>query len=448
MKAPICEFINKYNESNSIRLHMPGHKGSSFLGLEGIDITEFEGADALYSANGIIKQSEENATLLFGSIKTLYSCEGSSLCVKAMCHLAKSYAISNGKRDNHYILATKNAHSSFISSAVLLDFDIKWLSADRGNYLSGKISASEIEKSLSCVENLPIAVYITSPDYLGNVCDIESISSVCKKHGIPLLVDNAHGAYLKFLDESKHPIDLGATIVCDSAHKTLPTLTGGAYLHISKDAQEFFKENAKGALALFGTSSPSYLILASLDNTNLYLNDSYKEKLSLFCKEVDSLKESLKNAGYTLVGDEKLKLTIKAKDYGYLGSELYWKLYKKGIVCEFYDNDYLVMMLTPENGNKALSTLLDALLKIPKKSAISDTPPLFSPCEAVLSPKEAYFSPSEEIPVDLALGRIMAGLSVSCPPAVSVIACGEKISKEAIELLKYYGITKCKVVKE
>ena len=425
---------------------MPGHKGNSFLGCEMMDITEFDGADALYIADGIIKESEENASSIFESGASYYSCEGSSLSVKAMCHLAKKYALSKGQSSN-YILATKNAHSSFVSASILLDFDISWICADTSSYLSGKITAIEVEKALACVDNLPFAVYITSPDYLGNICDIKSISEVCQRYDIPLLVDNAHGAYLKFLDNSMHPIDLGATIVCDSAHKTLPTLTGGGYLHISKSAPNFFKENAKESMALFGTTSPSYLILCSLDNTNVLLTDSYKEKLASFITLVDELRDKLTNGGYTIIGDEKLKLTIKAKDYGYLGSELYSILYKKGIVCEFYDKDFLVMMLTPENGIDDLNTLLDVLLSVPKKSAILDTPPHFLPCKRVLSPKEAHFSTSEEIDIDLALGRVMAGLCVTCPPAVSVISSGEEFNQSTIELLKYYDVAKCKVVK-
>jgi arginine/lysine/ornithine decarboxylase len=202
------------------------------------------------------------------------------------------------------------------------------------------------------------------------------------------------------------------------------------------------------AMALFGTTSPSYLILASLDNTNVYLTDGYKERLASFILKIDELKKKLSFSGYSLLGDEKLKLTIKPKEYGYLGSELYSILYKKGIVCEFYDKDFLVMMLSLEGGEKSLTALLDALLSIPKKSAILDTPPRFLACEQAMSTRMAHFSASEEIDVDLALDRVMAGLCVSCPPAVSVISSGEIFNQSTIELLKYYGVTKCKVVKK
>ncbi len=449
MKAPICDFVKKYSTDNITRLHMPGHKGESQLGFEAYDITEIKGADSLYHANGIIKESEENATSLFESGITLYSTEGSSHCIRAMLHTAKAYAMQNGAdKEKMYVLSTKNAHSSFISSAILSDFEIMWLDADDKSYLSGKTEPGKIENVLSCVDILPFAVYITSPDYLGNICDINSISNVCKKYNVPLIVDNAHGAYLKFLDKSEHPIDLGATMCCDSAHKTLPVLTGGAYLHISKNAPSFFKDNAKSTLSLYGSSSPSYLTLCSLDNANIYINDGFRKKLSAFSNEVDALKMELSQNGYTLIGEEKLKLTIDAKKYGYLGSEIYSTLYKKGIVCEFYDPDFVVMMLTPENGKKALDVVKNALLSIDKKEPILDTPPAFSPCKVALSPKEAHFSKQEKIAIENASGRILASLNVTCPPCVSVICCGERFNKEAIELCKYYGITECYVVKE
>lgn len=448
MNTPICDFIKKYSDSGVIRAHMPGHKGKSQLGFEKFDITEVDGADSLYFANGIIKESEENATSLFGSGKTLYSTEGSSQCIRAILHLAKMYAVSQGKKDKMYVLATKNAHSSFISSSILSDFEIEWIIGDASNYLNGKIEPEKIEKSLSCVDVLPFAVFITSPDYLGNICDIKGISKVCKKYNVPLIVDNAHGSYLKFLGKSEHPLDLGATMCCDSAHKTLPVLTGGAYLHISKDAPSFFSENAKNALMLFGSTSPSYLTLCSLDNANIYINDGFGEKLTALSAKADAMKMELQNGGYTLLGDEKLKLTIDAKKYGYLGSEIYEILYNQGIICEFYDSDYIVMMISPENSEKELNAIKNALLSTPQKSAILDTPPIFLPCEVVFSPRSAHFMEREKISIENANGRVLASLNISCPPAVSIISCGERFNCSTVELCKYYGLKECYVVKE
>ena len=446
MKTPIYEFVKEYNSKSTVRAHMPGHKGASFLGIEPLDITEIDGADSLYHANGIIKESEEAATNLFGSGKTVYSTEGSSHVIRAMMHMAKSYK-GNESNGAPYVLATKNAHSAFISSAILSDFDIKWIYPKNEHYLNGKISPLDVENCLTRVDNLPFAVYITSPDYLGNVCDIKGICEVCKRFDLPLIVDNAHGAYLKFLDNDIHPISLGATMTCDSAHKTLPVLTGGAYLHISKDAPSYFFENAKNTLALYGSSSPSYLTLCSLDLANKYINEEFDKKLIDFIGEISLLRSKLEKNGYVLVGDEKIKLTIDTKKYGYYGDEFSKILAQKGIACEFYDKDFIVMMLTPQNDKKSLDVLENALLSIVKKSPISDTSPSILPCKKALSPRDAYFSKKEIIRIEDACGRVCADLNVTCPPCVSIIACGEEFNAEAIELCKYYGIEFCTVTK-
>lgn len=443
MDTPICDFVRRYSQSNALRLHMPGHKGADFLGFERLDITEIDGADSLYEANGIIHKSEKNAGELFGC-PTYYSTEGSSLCIRAMMYLITLYAKQNGQKP--MIAAARNAHKTFLSAAAMLDFDIMWLySKESQNYLSCVPDARELDELLSNTQQTPTAVYITSPDYLGNTTDIAAISEVCRRHGCLLAVDNAHGAYLKFLKESAHPIDLGADICCDSAHKTLPVLTGGAYLHISPSAPEMFTQQAKNALALFGSTSPSYLILQSLDAANKYLTD-YAERLQSFLPSVKKLKDNLCAYGYRLLGNEPLKITVSAKEYGYSGKELARILAQKDIICEFSDPDFIVLMLTPENGTDSLQRLKDVLTKIPQKSPILDTPPIINEGEKVLSVREATLSPSETVSVDESCGRVLAAATVGCPPAVPILVSGERIDSNAIACFKYYGIDKCDVV--
>ncbi len=437
MNTPIFDFVSAYAKSGKSRLHMPGHKGIGMLGCEGYDITEISGADSLYEASGIIKESEANASKLFG-YDTYYSTEGSSQCIRAMLHLAMQSAKSNGKKP--LILAGRNAHKAFLSAAALVDFDIEWLYGN-DSYLSCEITAEEVEEKILSLS--PAAVYLTSPDYLGKIADIKAISKVCKKHGVMLLVDNAHGAYLKFLEKSQHPLDLGADICCDSAHKTLPVLTGGAYLHVKSD---FTAAEVKNALALFGSTSPSYLILESLDLCNKYITDGYKERLCAFASEVDKLKNKLSALGYTLVEKEPLKITVDAKKYGYYGFEIAEYLEKNGIVCEFYDRDYIVFMLTPEVGD--LTKLKQALAVLPKKTAISEKAPAILKCERVMSVRDAAFAKSEIVSAENALGRVLASASVGCPPAVPIVVSGEQINEKAIEAFKYYGIDTCTVVKE
>ncbi|MBR4030497.1 MAG: aminotransferase class V-fold PLP-dependent enzyme, partial [Clostridia bacterium] len=276
MKTPIFDFVKKYSDENCIRLHMPGHKGISKLGPEALDITEVSGADVLYQSNGIIKESQDNASKIFGTAKTLYSTEGSSLCIRAMLFLIKQYAISKNKKPS--ILAGRNAHKTFVTASALVDIDVSWLYSSQDDFLSCDIDLANLQRMLKKIE--PTALYITSPDYLGNISDIQSISKLCKKYDVLLLVDNAHGSYLKFLESSLHPIDLGADMCCDSAHKTLPVLTGGAYFHISKNAPLLLKDNAENAMSIFASTSPSYLILQSLDLFNKSVVDGFKNEIS------------------------------------------------------------------------------------------------------------------------------------------------------------------------
>ncbi len=440
METPICDFIENYISQNAARLHMPGHKGCGLLGFEEFDITEIKGADNLYEADGIIKESEENASKIFGC-NTFYSTEGSTQCIKAMLYLAHTF--SGGKKT---IAAGRNAHKSFLNSAALLDLEIDWLYGKSENHLSFNLTAEDVENYFKSSTILPFALYLTSPDYLGNRLDIKKIADICKKYSVLLLVDNAHGGYLKFLKESEHPIDLGADLCATSAHKTLPVLTGGAYLQISPNAHSYFKENAKTALSIFGSTSPSYLILQSLDKANKYL-EGYKEKLSGFILKIKKLKTALLEKGFSFIGNEPLKLTILAKDYGYFGYELGEYLYNQNIVAEFFDPDFLTLMFTPETKDEDLKRLFLVLSALPKKEKITTKPPAFNLPNRKLSVREAVFSKFEMVDLKDAFGRISASPTVGCPPAIPIVMSGEEIDEKIIALLKYYGINKCLVVK-
>ncbi len=429
MDTPVCDFVRRYAESGTLRLHMPGHKGIG--GVEILDITEISGADSLYEASGIIAQSEENASRLFGC-PTFFSTEGSSQCIRAMLHLA---TCGKGRK----VAAGRNAHKSFLSAAALLDLDVVWLyGRDTDSYLSCRITAADVE----ALDGDVSALYLTSPDYLGKVADVAAVADACHRKGILLLVDNAHGAYLRFLQPSRHPMALGADLCCDSAHKTLPVLTGGAYLHIR---DENLAKNAKNALVLFGSTSPSYLILQSLDAANRYLAEGYREKLAAFTKRLEETKRRLK--GYGFCGNEPMKLTVDAKAYGYTGLELAEILRQQGIECEFADPDYLVLMPTPESGEGALLRLEQVLGQIPKKMPITETAPPTSRPERKLTIRQALLSPWETVSVEESCGRILASPSVGCPPAVPILVCGEVIDENAVSSFRYYGMESCAVVK-
>lgn len=439
MDTPILEFVNSYYHSHPIRLHMPGHKGMSIMGVEHLDITEIPGADNLYEPEGIIQRSEQNASQLFGC-PTFYSTEGSSQCIRAMLHLIQ---LHGGK--NTVIAAARNVHKTFLSAAALLDLQIRWLyPKDEDSYLSCRLDPSELEDYL--IQEKPTALYLTSPDYLGNMADVALIAQICHRHKVLLAVDNAHGAYLRFLNPSRHPMSLGADICCDSAHKTLPVLTGGAYLHVSENAPLIMRDQAKNALALFGSTSPSYLILQSLDIANAYLVSGYRYLLKTQATRVQALKEQLTAQGYRLIGDEPMKITICPKSYGYTGQELAEQLQEQSVYCEYADPDHVVLMVSPELGEVALQRAGEALLSIPRQEPVTGGPPPFHRCRQEMSIRQATLSPSRTIPADHSLGMILATPSVGCPPAVPIAICGEEIDFAAIQRFRYYGINNVTVV--
>ena len=350
-----------------------------------------------------------------------------------------------------YILAARNVHKSFVYACALLDLDVNFLfSSNKNAHLcSCNVTPKDVETALSTCKTPPCAVYVTSPDYLGNILDIKGISNICHRYGVPLLVDNAHGAYLAFMDKPMHPIALGADMCCDSAHKTLPALTGAGYLHISKSAPKSFVRNARSRLSMFASTSPSYLILQSLDLCNKYISEEIRPLISRTEKRIKQIRYSLEEKGFSLVGDELFKLTLDLSKTGITGSLAaeYLRLHYE-IECEYSDNNYLVMMLSPQNSKTDLDKLLEALLTIPQKSTANPLEPGHNFClKRACTIRQAIFSPHETVPVRNSVGRICASPTVSCPPAVPIAISGEVITEPTAKLFAFYGIDEIDVLK-
>jgi len=541
--TPISDFIEAYTDKHPVRLHMPGHKGidsNSKPGCRALseayshDITEIRGADSLYESDithGIIYESELIATRHFGSAHTFYSTEGSSQCIKAMCSLAithylQAHTDSTHTADSHptgalansesehvtpTIIAGRNAHKSFIYASQLLRFNIDWLTDEAGDssLLSCRITPAGLRTHLdSLISDSPsnetgshtlsagyCAVYITSPDYLGNILDIQGLAEVCHEYGLQLLVDNAHGAYLSLFPQeacsglassnhkTKHPIALGADIVTDSAHKTLPVLTGGAYLHISKGCDESILHSVHKSMELFGSTSPSYLILESLDLANRYIYQTcyVDETISgdnpyiRAARQVQSLKESLRNYGFKLAGNEPLKLSVMLSGYG--GSYITLisdTMTKHHIEYEYLDSDVLILMFSPQNSAADFERLHVVMNELAphmysEKGQDTDTYNSSADCDILsaesiddtsrLKPRSIrmdYMLPAAakhtydmlsitgtelSTATDEPVGRILVNADIPCPPAVLPIVPGEVIDSDALMLLRRYNIT-------
>ena len=443
MATPINDFVKAYSQSGTVRFHMPGHKGVSFHGCEPLDITEINGADYLYDADGIIGQSEQQTANAFGTAATLFCTEGSSLCIKTMLGIVRLSC----KAQRPTILAPRNVHKAFIDACILLDLDVRWLypQTPTTSICCADITPAQFEQALS--EGGIDAVYVTSPDYLGNLADIRAISQICKAHEVPLLVDNAHGAYTAFLRDSLHPIALGADMCCDSAHKTLPCYTGTAYLHISKSADKAFLQDAKRVMSMFGSTSPSYLLLQSLDLCgDILASGEFSKQLENAVRMTADCKRELKNSGWQLCGSEPMKITLCAARCGYDGKDLADLLRTSGIEPEYSDVQFVVLMAGVSNTQSDFDKLVRVLSTIPVRPPIDNDFPPILPSKRQLPIRQAALQKGTAVSVDDALGRICALSVTACQPSVPVVISGELISQDIVKILKRYSIFQVNVL--
>lgn len=441
MKTPVYNFLTQYAAQNPIRMHMPGHKGR--LGAPALrqaaelDLTEIPGADSLFEASGILAESEANAAALYGAAYTFYSCAGSTLCIQTMLLLMK--------QEGRAIIAARNVHRAFLNACVLLDLTVQWVyPRESDGILSGTYAPEDFETVLEQLHR-PACVYLTSPDYLGHMADIRGVAEVCRKYHAKLLVDNAHGAHLAFLPWQCHPIQLGADYCCDSAHKMLSGLTGTAYLHVRSDI-DADANRVRDAMAVFASTSPSYLMLASLDWCNRELaSPLFREQLSEVIDHVQALKCHF-SSRYVFVDGDPLHLTINAAASGCIGTELAAHLAKAGIVVEYADLYHVVLLCSAGCTREDFYCLRNALEQfIPKQPPVSQKYALPQP-EMVCGIREAALAPQETIPIEKSIGRICAAVKVPCPPAVPIVLSGERIDQNCISVCKGYGILEINVV--
>ena len=443
METPIYDFLMSYASSGTVRAHMPGHKGSDPLGVLGqickMDITEIKGADSLFEADGIITRSERNTAELYGSAASVFSAGGSTLCIQAMLAIMKQ----EGRR----VIAVRNVHRSFLNAAALLGLDVQWiLPKYSGSILTGELLLPDVEKALSS-DGAPACLYVTSPDYTGKMADITALSVLCRRYGARLLVDNAHGAHLAFFEKNIHPIALGADMCCDSAHKMLPALTGAAVLHTSRTE---YAPKLKQAMSLFGSTSPSYLIMASLDLCNRYIAERIRGDIASSLSELRELREKL--AGELVFADgDPFHITIRAAESGFDGRELAEFLRSEGVECEYADSELVILLMSPCVSVMDISRLRAALSSAVSGASCRDRSrssfEMKLPTMACAI-REAAFAPSEEISIDEAEGRICASVKVPCPPAVPIAVSGEIIDRRCVEMFRAYGIKTVLVVRK
>ena len=417
-KTPLYDGLKKYNALGRSRFHTPGHKGKiKGMSFE-LDFTELPLTDNLYAPNGIIAKAERQAALYFGAQKTLFSAGGNTLCIQAMLKLAH-----RGKK----MLVHRLAHVSVINTMALLDIVPVWIYEQR-------INAKTVENLLK--KHDADAIFVTSPDYYGYIQDIGGLAEVCLKYNVPLLVDNAHGSHLKAF--GLHPISHGAAMTACSAHKTLPVLTGGAFLNINDKA---FAEDAIMSMKLFSSTSPSYLILASLDKSIKWLMEDGADEMRKTAQKVEHIKNIAEERGIDVLKGQTdpLKLTLLID-----GDNAYKHFEEHHIEPEMTDSGHAVFMCSPFNSDEdfiCLQNAVTSLIPNPPQNVV-----LPKPYEMCLTPREAAFKKSYYENTEKCLGKIAAESPFLCPPGVPLIIAGEKITAEVIENAINGRIFKIKVV--
>lgn len=446
----LYDHLVQYSSSGYYPMHMPGHKrNSDFLSMQNpytLDITEIEGFDNLHHPEGILDEGMQRAADLYGSEHTDYLVGGSTAGILA------GIAACTKKGDK--ILVARNSHKSVYHAIYLNDLIPIYLYPQRESVfgINGGISPRNIEEMLIKHPDIK-AVVITSPTYEGVLSDIASICQIVHRYRIPILVDEAHGAHLGFHSGwPKNSIQAKADIVIHSLHKTLPAFTQTGLLHVNSRLVDY--EEVKRYLGIYQTSSPSYILMAGIEQCISLLERKrgelftlYEERLQLFYERMICLKHlriltlnEVKNAdGY---GFDPSKITISVKEAEINGNQLYNQLLEQyKIQMEMVSSDYVLGITSICDTEEGFQRLGDALLEIDanvkynnnKKSEYSCRTP-----NVIMSIHEAYEESRESVTLKNSTGRIAAEYVYLYPPGIPLLVPGERISNALIEDINTY----------
>lgn len=431
MKLHIYGALKSYKARKAARFHMPGHKASRRFSLfrdAALDITELSFADCLENPDGIIAQAQLDIADALGCLRSYILTDGASAGVYAMLYIAK-------KRGGKVVVA-RNSHKSVYNACAVLGIEPHIV---KNNEMDGVLlppGAADIENALKKDRDV-CAVLVTSPDYFGNVADLAAIRKVCRRYGKPLMVDGAHGAYLRFdPDENGRYAGAYADVWVDGSHKTMPTLTQGALLNLN-DAQ--LRADAEEGLDCFRTTSPSYPIMASVEYGVKYLEEFGAELIDAVRRELAQAKAKLAKSGISCFSESKT-LTM-AVDFGALGissSAAQQELERRGVYAEMSDGRYLLFYLSPFTAPASVSALERKIRAVARMRGLKNTyePSAGFACGVKkFSYLTAHSLAFEYVPLERAAGRIAARNAGVTPPCYPVVVAGEQITEEAAEAL-------------
>ena len=418
MKESLTKKLTEYSKE-FLPFHMPGHKRNFEKSLipYGIDITEVDGFDNLHELNGILKQTADLAKNIYNSRASYPLVNGSTCGI-----LAGIYTLT---QENKKILIARNCHRSVYNAAEILGLETFYVLPDMyDGGIFGRVTPESVEEQIK--KNGTGTVVITSPTYDGVISDIPSIYDVCKKNGANLLVDCAHGSHLFDLHKE-------CDICVMSLHKTLPSLTQTAVLNIFSDRVDI--DRAEHALSIFETSSPSYILLASIDECLRYVSDN-KGDFDKLIKNLNGFYDKagkLSNLSVTHF-DDLGKIIIFAKDT----KKLKDLLRNEKIEIEMVSDNYVLLIATVCDTKETLDALLDALFKIDKKMDRAYKVKTISipSIKKVKEIGQALKAKGEFSDLSKCCDRISLEYIWAYPPGTPIVVPGEVITKEVIDYLK------------
>lgn len=424
--------LKKYTRKNIVAMHMPGHKRKKYIKNKipyHLDITEINGFDNLHSATGILKHCQEKITKLYGTKQSFYLVNGSTsgilASIKTICNIGDK------------IVIPANCHKSVYHAIELLNLNVAFipLSVDENNIFKA-IDPGDVEDVLNQNPDAK-CVLITSPTYEGVMSDISSIAKIAHKHNIPLVVDEAHGAHL-FL-EKKSAINFGADIVINSLHKTLPSLTQTAVLHVCSKLIDTNK--IKHNLGIFMSSSPSYILMASIDECVEFLiknGKKYYEKLQNNLNYFINLSKNLKYLKL-FNNDDKSKIVILTNNSSINGEALMQKLRQQKIELEMAYTNYALCYATMFDDKKSFKKLFSALKKIDNSLTQKDNIAIKQLClpKVKTNITKALEKGGTLQSLTSTIGCVSKEYVWLYPPGVPILIPGQVITKQVFDYIMY-----------
>ncbi|MDU5184846.1 MAG: aminotransferase class I/II-fold pyridoxal phosphate-dependent enzyme [Peptoniphilus harei] len=425
MKRPLSNKIDEVKNKTSFG--MPGHKGKEFFDLDvRRDLTEIYGTDNLLNPSGVIEDLNREISKLFGSKESFINTNGST----GALHIAMAMATRPGDK----VLIQRNTHKSIYNGLLLNDLDPIYLNTiyDKGRAMYFGIDLDELRKKIEA--NNIAACVLVSPNYFGGILRLKEIIEILHDKDIAVIVDEAHGAHLYFSDLKKYSaLDVGADLVINSTHKMIPSLTQAALIHRGTD--RFTHQDLLKYVNIYNTTSPSYLVMLSIEAGLDYMDREGRSELVKRCKEIEDLKESINYdldlSHESIIANDPMKFLFRIP--GMTGEEVVEDfIINKDIRLEMGDLYYALGIISPINTREEIEKLKEAILSYGDGAYKKIIPQEFPIPEKKLLPREAFLSEGERISYKDARGRISKEIIGAYPPGVPLVSFGEVISEEII----------------